>query len=78
MPFLGNFGLEFQKPIIIFEINTLEFVCNKFLTYATNFGIRSIFPGFAFSKGLGLGSAPKRPYLNLGGIILEVTPIEFV
>ena len=24
MPYLGNFGLEFEKLIIIFEIKTLE------------------------------------------------------
>ena len=26
MPYMGTFGLEFQKPIVIFEISTLKFV----------------------------------------------------
>ena len=37
MPYLGIFGLEFQKSIVIFEINTLEFVINYFLTHTVNF-----------------------------------------
>ena len=26
LPYLGNFGLEFEKTIVIFEINALEFI----------------------------------------------------
>ena len=47
MPDLGNFGLEFQKSIVIFEISTLKFVKNESLSRTMNFGI-----GSAFSKGL--------------------------
>ena len=46
MPYLGIFGLEFKKTIVIFEISTLEFVKHEPLTHTVNFGI-----GFAFSKG---------------------------
>ena len=48
MPYLGMFGIEFQKSIVIFEISTLEFVKNESFTHTMNFGI-----GSAFSKGLG-------------------------
>ena len=30
MPYLGIFGLGFKKTIVIFEINTLDFVKNEF------------------------------------------------
>ena len=30
--YFGNFGLEFSKTIVIFEISTLEFVKSQFLT----------------------------------------------
>ena len=56
MPYLGIFGLEFQKTIIIFEISTLEFVKNESLTHTMNFGIGSAFskgPMSAFSEGPG-------------------------
>ena len=49
MTYLGSFGREFQKTIIIFEISTLEFVKNESLTHTVNFTI-----GSAFSKGQGL------------------------
>ena len=49
MPYLGTFGLEFQKTIVIFEIGTLEFVKNESLTHTINFGI-----GSALSKGPGV------------------------
>ena len=42
---LGIFRLEFQKTIVIFEMNTLKFVISESLTHTRNFGI-----GFAFSK----------------------------
>ena len=47
MLYLGIFGLEFEKTIVIFEISTLEFF-NEFLTHTVNFDI-----GSALSKGLG-------------------------
>ena len=56
MPYLGIFGLEFQKTIVIFEISTLEFVKYESLTHTMNFGIGSAFskgPGSAFSEGPG-------------------------
>ena len=46
MLYLGIFGLECSKTIVIFEISTLEFVNSKFLTHTVNFGT-----GCAFSKG---------------------------
>ena len=56
MPYLGIFGLEFQKTSVIFEISTLEFVKYESLTHTMNFGIGSAFskgPGSAFSEGPG-------------------------
>ena len=49
MSYLGFFGLEFQKAIIIFEVSTLNFFQNEFFIQRLNFGIGSV-----FSKGLGL------------------------
>ena len=46
MPCLVIFELEFENNIVIFEISTLEFFKNEFLTHAVNFAI-----GSAFSKG---------------------------
>ena len=43
MPYLGIFGLEFQKSIVILEISTLEFAKNESLTHTINFGIGSTF-----------------------------------
>ena len=54
MPYLGVFGLEFLKKIVILEISTLKFVKNEYLTHIVNFGI-----GSAFSKGPGLGPLYK-------------------
>ena len=51
MPDLGNFGLEFENNIVIFEINTLEFV------YCQNLAEKQ--------KCLNLG--PKRLYLGIFG-----------
>ena len=48
MPYLGIFGLELKKTIVLFEINTLEFVENESLSHTVNFGIKP-----AFSKGSG-------------------------
>ena len=48
MPYLGIFGVEFWKTIVIFEISTLKFVKNESFTHIVNFGI-----GYAFSKGPG-------------------------
>ena len=42
--YLGIFGLEFGKTIIIFEISPLKFIKNEFLTVIVNFGIGSAFP----------------------------------
>ena len=47
MPYLGIFGVEFQKTIVIFEISTPKFVIHESLIHTVNFGI-----GSAFSKGL--------------------------
>ena len=51
MPYLGIFGLEFYKTIVIIEISTLKFVEIESLTHTANFGV-----GSAFSKGAGSGS----------------------
>ena len=48
MPYLGIFGLEFEKAFVISEISNLEFLKNESWTHAVNFGI-----GSAFSKGPG-------------------------
>ena len=48
MPYLGIFGLVFQKNIVVFEISTLEMVKKESLTDTVVFGILS-----AFSKGRG-------------------------
>ena len=61
MPYLGIFGPEFQKTIVIFEISTLKFVKNESLTYTMNFDRESAFskgPGSAFLEGPGLGLGP--------------------
>ena len=47
MPYLGIFGLEFQRIIVVFEISTLGFVKNESSTHAMDFGI-----GSAFSEDL--------------------------
>ena len=49
MPYLGNFGLEFSKTIVIFEISTPNFVKHESLSHAVIFGIGSV-----FSKGFGV------------------------
>ena len=49
MPYLGIFGLEFSKTIVIFEISTPKFVKHESLTHRVNFGL-----GYVFSKGFGV------------------------
>ena len=46
--------MQFQKDIVIFEINTLEFGENKSIANTENFGMGSV-----FSKGRGPGSLYK-------------------
>ena len=61
MPYLGIFGLEFWKTIVMFETSTLKFVWNESLNFTVNFGIGSAFskgPGSAFSKEPGAGPGP--------------------
>ena len=56
MPYLGTFGLEFEKAILISEISSLECLKNQSLTHTVNFGIGSPFPkspGSAFYEGPG-------------------------
>ena len=54
MPHLVCFRMQFQKDIVIFEINTLEFGENKSIANTDNFGMGSV-----FSKGRGPGSLYK-------------------
>ena len=59
-PYLGIFGLKFEK-IVIFGISILEIIKNDFLTNAVNIDIGSVFtkyPGFNFSEGLDPGPSP--------------------
>ena len=74
MSYLGIFGLEFQKTIVIFEISTLEFVKNESLTHTKNFGI-----GSTFSKGLGSAfSEGPGPGLGLGPLYKVCLVEEFL
>ena len=52
MPYLGIFGLEFLKAVVIFEISTLKFV--KFQNFPKK------------QKCLNLG--PRMPYLGIFGV----------
>ena len=57
----GISGLDFCFNIVIFEINTLEFVKVEFLTHRVNFCIGSAFskgPVFTFSEIPGPGPGP--------------------
>ena len=54
MPYLGIFGLEFSKSIVIFKIITLKLVIGESLTRTVNCGI-----GSTFSKGPDLGPLYK-------------------
>ena len=61
MPYLGIFGLNQKKTIVIFEIGTLRFLKYEYLTHTVNFGIGSPFskgPRSAFSEGPGPGRGP--------------------
>ena len=62
MPYLGIFGLQFKKTIVIFEISTLTFVKTESLTHIVDFGIGSTFSkclGLVFSEGPGPGPLYK-------------------
>ena len=52
IPYLGIFGLEFLKAVVIFEISTLKFV--KFQNFPKK------------QKCLNLG--PRMPYLGIFGV----------
>ena len=55
------FWARILKIIVIFEISTLEFVRDEFLTHTVIFWIGSAFykgPGSTFFEGLSTGSAP--------------------
>ena len=57
----GISGLDFCYNIVIFEINTFEFVKVEFLTHRVNFCIGSAFsksPVFTFSEIPGPGPGP--------------------
>ena len=43
LPYLGIFGLEFEKAIVISQINPFEFMKNEFLTIIVDLGIGSAF-----------------------------------
>ena len=69
MPYLGVFGLEFKKTVVIFDISTLKFV------YLQNFT----------KKQKCLNSGPKMPDLCIFGLkfesniaIFEISTLEFV
>ena len=57
MSYLGIFGLQFQKTMVIFEISTLGFVKNEFLTHRLSFCIGSV-----YSKNEGADPASARLY----------------
>ena len=61
MSYLGIFGLEFLKTIVIFEISTLKLVKNESLIHTVNFDIGSTFsegPGSGFCEGPCPGPGP--------------------
>ena len=43
MPYLGIFGIEFEKTIVISEISNLEFLKYESLAHTVNFGISPLF-----------------------------------
>ena len=62
---LLSFRMQFKKVIVIFEINTLEFVSNQFSANAFDFVIGSAFskiPRSVFSEGPGPGQSPDLLY----------------
>ena len=56
MPYLGIFGLEFKKAVVMYEISTFEFLKTESLTHVVNFGVGSAFSEYA---GPGLGPLYK-------------------
>lgn len=48
LPYFDNFGLGFEEPIALFEINHLQFIKNEFVTNTVNFDTET-----GFSKGTG-------------------------
>ena len=52
MPYLGTFGLEYEKAIVISEISTLKFLRNESFPHIVNLGRGS---GFSRRRGLGPG-----------------------
>ena len=60
MSYLGVFGPELKKTIVIFEMSTLEFAKNETLTHTVTFVI-----GFAFSESPG-STFSESPCLGLG------------
>ena len=72
MPYLGTFGLEFEKSIVISEVSTLDFFKNESLTHTVNFGIGSAFskvPGLRFSEGQVPGPLYKACRVNVLAIL---------
>ena len=69
MPYLGTFGLEFEKAILISEISSLECLKNQSLTHTVNFGI-----GSPFSEGPGPCPGPlyKVCWFQLATCICEI------
>ena len=58
MLYLGTFGLECEKAIVIPDISTLDILKNESLTHIVNFGIGCGFskdPEYSFSEGLDPG-----------------------
>ena len=66
MPYLGIFGLKFDKAIVIFEFSTLEFIKNAFLTIIVS-----------FSKGPSFSIGPSLLYLKVQ-IHFQVRFIKYV
>ena len=61
LPYLGIFGLEFEKHIVIFEISTFEFI------YMQSFMLNK--------KKLNLG--PKLPFVGIFALEFEKTIVIF-
>ena len=62
MLYFGIFGLEFEKGIVIYEINVFKVVENESLTHIVNFGV-----GFALSEGPGPDPGPLYKVCQLPG-----------
>ena len=43
MPYLGTFGLEYEKAIVISEISTLKFLKNESFPHIVNVGMGPLF-----------------------------------